>query len=105
MLPPAEGLVVDATQYRFSPADRPEVPPDRVELAIDGYRMYRTAWKESRRIELTAKTLEALEDAGPFPGLEAGRTAVVTIGLATPIPGTDNISFNVYWMALIQVSP
>jgi hypothetical protein len=107
VVPPGEGLVLDVTKYRFPPLDRPEVPPNVVELDFTSGPpgLYRTAWQESRRIELTARTLKPGEESGPYPGLKPGDKVVVTIGLMTPIPNTDNTSFNVYWTAFIKVAP
>ena len=107
VVPPGKGLVLDVTKYRFSPLDRPEVPPNVVELDFTSGPpgLYSTAWQESRRIELTARTLKPGEESGPFPGLKPGDKVVVTIGLMKPIPNTNEISFKVYWTAFVKVEP
>lgn len=98
-----EGLILDVTEHRFPPLDRPEVPPNVVELYITGAGSYRTAWQESRRIELTAQTLAAGEDSDPYPGLKPGAKGAVTIGRFTPGKEPGHTSFEVYWMALLEV--
>lgn len=104
-LPPAAGLVLDATAYRFRPLDRPEALPNVVDLWIDGAGDYRAPWPASRRIELTAKTLTGDRDSAPFPGLRPGARGVLTLGFERPIPGTDRISFEVLWTARFAVAP
>ena len=99
---PGEGFVLDATGYDFSLGGRTRTP-NIVALSFHEYKDYRVAWPASGRIELTPRTLAPVGTSAPFSGIKAGDRATVAIGYEIVDPKTQHVSFNVFWMANIEV--
>jgi hypothetical protein len=106
VLAPVEGIILDLTGFRLSDEGRPETRPNLVELIVEGRTdnfIYRTAWQDSRRIEMTPATLQPQPGSPPFTGFKAGDSAYVTIGYERVDPQTSHSSISVMWMAGIEI--
>lgn len=102
VIAPGVGFVADATGYDFSLGGHARTP-NVVRLTFYEDKDYRFAWQASGRIELTPRTLQAVGQSKPFSGLKAGDRANLAIGFESVDPKTQNVSFNVFWMADIEV--
>ena len=99
-----EGLILDATGYKFpSPTDPARATPTVIQLIVDQRGLYDMPWQAgAERYSLTAATLLPRSGSAPFGGFRRGDRLILAIGHEQPAQ-RGRSDFYLLWAGAIDV--